>query len=87
MFRNFKVFVKHSRMAPIRNTFTAAKISSNRHSRKRKSSTKVNTEISNSLKMMIVKELMATIPDDLSKYKSFELKFETKSVYIKSEGF
>jgi hypothetical protein len=72
-------------MIPIRNTYTAVKPSSNRH--KRKSSTKVNTEKSNSLKSMILKELMETIPDDLSKFKSFELKFETKSVYIKSEGF
>jgi hypothetical protein len=72
-------------MIPIRNTYTAVKPSSNR--RKRKSSTKVNTEKSNSLKSMILKELMETIPDDLSKFKSFELKFETKSVYIKSEGF
>lgn len=45
------------------------------------------TEKPNNLKMMILKELMATIPDDLSKFKSFELKFETKSVYLKSEGF
>lgn len=87
MFRNLKVFVKHPRMAPICNTFSAANVSSNRHSHKRKSATKVRAEKSNSLKMMIVKELMARIPDDLSKYKSFELKFETKSVYIKSEKF
>lgn len=90
MFRCLKIFVKHPQSlpsVPVRNVFTTVKTSSHRHSRKRKSSTKVNKEKSNGLKMWIVKELMATIPDDLSKFKSFELKFETKCVYIKSEEF
>lgn len=87
MFRNLKFFVKHPLTVPARSSFTSTKASSSRHNCRRKLSTKVNTQQSNSFKKLIIKELMATIPDDLSMYKSFELKFETKSVYIKSERF
>lgn len=79
----------HSRfqsITSIRNSFTQI-IKSSRHARKHKPSIKADNEKPNNLKMMILKELMATIPDDLTKFKSFELKFETKSVYLKSEGF
>lgn len=71
----------------IRSTFDQH-IKSSRHARSQKPSKKADTEKKpNTLKMMILKELMATIPDDLTKYKSFELKFETKSVFLKSESF
>lgn len=80
----------HSRFQYINSSRTSFNqhIKSSRHARKQVPSKSADTtKKPNNLKMMILKELMATIPDDLSKFKSFELKFETKSVYLKSEGF
>ena len=49
-------------------------------------STEKNTKKSN-LKSQIAEELMKSFPDDLTKLKSFELKIETKTFYMKTENF
>lgn len=77
-------------MISIRRSFTETHKKSTRHVRKQRPSTKSKTDKKkqpDNLKMMIVKELMRAIPDDLTKFKLFELKFETKSVYLESKKF
>lgn len=53
----------------------------------RKKTSKETSKQKDFLKAMIAKEFMKALPDDLSQYKSFEVKIVTKTFHMKCENY